>query len=247
MSRARAPVQPPAGGPRRGTRRLPVVEIFGPTLQGEGRVIGLKTMFVRFAGCDYACSWCDTPYTWNPAELAPAEPLAPAEIAARLTALSGGCRDVTLTGGNPALHDLGPLVRLLRAAGWRVHVETQGSVAPAWLAEADTVTLSPKGPTSGMRTDWDVLARAVAMARDPDLKVVVFDEADYEYAVEVGRRFPGVPLTLQVGNRVGQEGAEDWLRKLDLLAARALADPRLPRVRVLPQLHVLLWGNRRGV
>ena len=45
--------------------RIPVIEIFGPTIQGEGAVIGLKTMFVRTAGCDYSCSWCDSSFTWD--------------------------------------------------------------------------------------------------------------------------------------------------------------------------------------
>ena len=45
--------------------KIPVLEIFGPTIQGEGRVIGRKTMFVRTAGCDYRCSWCDSAFTWD--------------------------------------------------------------------------------------------------------------------------------------------------------------------------------------
>jgi 7-carboxy-7-deazaguanine synthase len=56
-----------------------------------------------------------------------------------------------------------------------------------------------------------------------------------------------VPLTLQLGNRVGEDTTATLLERLDALADRALSDPRLGDVRVLPQLHVLLWGNRRGV
>lgn len=47
---------------------IPVLEIFGPTIQGEGMVIGQKTMFVRTAGCDYSCSWCDSKFTWDGSE-----------------------------------------------------------------------------------------------------------------------------------------------------------------------------------
>src|SRR5579875_1830669 len=119
-------------------RRLPVIEMFGPTLQGEGRVIGLKTMFVRLAGCDYACSWCDTKYAWEPGQLAKSELLAPEAIVARLEAAGGGCRRVTLSGGNPALHDLSGLLARLKAGGWLTHMETQGSMAPAWLRELDS-------------------------------------------------------------------------------------------------------------
>lgn len=45
--------------------KIPVMEVFGPTIQGEGMVMGLKTMFVRTAGCDYSCSWCDSSFTWD--------------------------------------------------------------------------------------------------------------------------------------------------------------------------------------
>ncbi len=45
--------------------KIPVMEIFGPTIQGEGMVIGQKTMFVRTGGCDYSCSWCDSRFTWD--------------------------------------------------------------------------------------------------------------------------------------------------------------------------------------
>ena len=48
--------------------KLPVLEIFGPTFQGEGRAIGQKTMFVRTAGCDYHCDWCDSAFTWDGSE-----------------------------------------------------------------------------------------------------------------------------------------------------------------------------------
>lgn len=46
-------------------RKIPVMEVFGPTVQGEGKVIGRKTMFVRTAGCDYHCAWCDSAFTWD--------------------------------------------------------------------------------------------------------------------------------------------------------------------------------------
>jgi 7-carboxy-7-deazaguanine synthase len=230
-----------SGGPA-----LPVVEVFGPTLQGEGRVIGLRTMFVRLAGCDWACSWCDTPYAWRPGDLAPPERLGAPAILERLAQLDAACRRVTLSGGNPALHDCGPLVAALHGRGYAVHVETQGSRAPAWLGSADSVTVSPKGPSSGMPPDWEGLAATLRVAADPDLKVVVFDGADLDFALEVRRRHPGLPLTLQAGNRVGRDGEAELLGRLRWLAGAALARPELGDVRVLPQLHVLLWGNRRG-
>ena len=232
---------------RAATGALPVVEIFGPTLQGEGRQIGRKTMFVRLLGCDWSCAWCDSAYTWKPGALAPAERLTPQQIGERLSNLDATCRRVTLSGGNPALHDCTFLVETLHVAGYWVHVETQGSRAPGWLAAVDAVTISPKGPSSGMAPDWPGLAATLAAAANPDLKIVVFDEMDLHYAKEVLARHPDIPLTVQVGNRVGEDGRESLIQRLGWVAERVLRDPAFTDVAVLPQLHVLLWGNRRGV
>ncbi len=227
--------------------RLPVIEVFGPTLQGEGQLIGCRTMFVRLAGCDWSCSWCDTPYSWRAHELGPVERMDGEGIVQRLRRLDATTHRVTLSGGNPALHDCGSLVDALHRAGYTVHVETQGSRAAPWLARADSVTVSPKGPSSGMPPDWANLAATLAVAAAAELKIVVFDEGDLVYAREVHARHPECPLTLQVGNRVDQDDRAALLARLRWLADRALGDADLADVRVLPQLHVLLWGNKRGV
>lgn len=226
---------------------LPVIEIFGPTLQGEGRLVGCKTLFVRLAGCDWSCAWCDTPYSWRPGQLVAIERLTAPTILGRLMSLDATCRRVTLSGGNPALHDCGGLIDTLHGQQYKIHVETQGSRAPHWLGRADSVTVSPKGPSSGMTPDWPGLQATLEIAADPDLKVVIFDEQDLTYAKEVHNRHPEPPLTLQVGNHVGQDSREGLLERLQWLADRVLLDRELAEVRVLPQLHVLLWGNKRGV
>ena len=107
---------------------LPVVEVFGPTIQGEGELAGVPTAFVRFGGCDYRCSWCDSLFAVLPEDVRRAPRMTPAEVAAALAALEGSPEWVTLSGGNPALLELGELVALLHASGRRVTVETQGSV-----------------------------------------------------------------------------------------------------------------------
>src|SRR3954453_23079289 len=95
-----------AGG-LQSTRTFPVIEIFGPTIQGEGAEAGLPRHFVRLGGCDYRCSWCDTMYAVDPATVrATSERLLAAEIVERLERLEGRPEWVTLSGGNPALHRL---------------------------------------------------------------------------------------------------------------------------------------------
>lgn len=225
----------------------PIIEIFGPVIQGEGAMIGHQTHFVRFGGCDYRCSWCDTPYAVLPDQVrANSVHLDDDAIVARLRELGPTTPWVTLSGGNPALHRLHSVVDALHAAGFRVAVETQGSLYKTWLERCDLVTVSPKPPSSGMATDFAALDRFVALP-EANLKVVVFDEPDFTYAVGIHARYPSLPLYLQVGNDVGADTTHALLAKLDWLCRRAMAEPTMGDAVVLPQLHVLLYGNRRGV
>ena len=112
-----------------------VSEIFGPTIQGEGPLIGRPTVFVRTGGCDYRCAWCDTLYAVLPSHRDEWLPMSTAEIAERVDALTGSQPIlVTLSGGNPAMQPLGPLIALGRSKGYSFALETQGSLAPDWLA-----------------------------------------------------------------------------------------------------------------
>ncbi len=237
-----------AHSPRMGAARtFPVLEVFGPVLQGEGRMIGVQTHFVRFGYCDFRCRWCDTLYAVEPEQVqAEADWLTVGAIAARLDELGAHTPWVTFSGGNPAIHDLGALVERLHATGRQVAVETQGTVYRPWLAQCDVVTVSPKPPSSGMPTDHARLARFTALPQS-NLKVVVFDEADYAYARDIHLRYPDKPLYLQPGNAVGQDDTAALLKKLDWLAQRAMRDPAMASAVVLPQLHTLMYGNRRGV
>ncbi|RCX20351.1 preQ(0) biosynthesis protein QueE [Fontibacillus phaseoli] len=243
-----------------GTPTIPVLEIFGPTVQGEGMVIGQKTMFVRTAGCDYRCLWCDSAFTWDGSAKDLIIKMTPTEIRDELRRIGDNrFSHVTLSGGNPALlPQLEGLVSLLRGEGITIAVETQGSRWQDWLAEIHQVTLSPKPPSSGMATDWPVLDDIVAkLSARPapfavSLKVVVFDEADLSYTRQVHARYPGVAMFLQVGNPdvrrmdIGHHAA-DLLHRYEGLIDRVMSLSDLNDVRVLPQLHALVWGNRRGV
>ena len=84
--------------------KIPVLEIFGPTIQGEGSVIGRKTMFVRTSGCDYRCSWCDSSFTWDGSAKDDIRLLEPEQILSELDQLAPNqYQHVTISGGNPAL------------------------------------------------------------------------------------------------------------------------------------------------
>lgn len=239
---------------------IPVMEIFGPTVQGEGMVIGQKTMFVRTAGCDYRCSWCDSAFTWDGSAKERIVKMTPDDIWKELVRIGGDrFSHVTISGGNPALlQHMGRVITLLHDKGITVAIETQGSRWQEWLMDVDQVTLSPKPPSSGMETNWDTLAMIVerlshrSSSHEVSLKVVIFDEEDLNYAKEIHRRFPEVTLYLQVGNpdvkRMDRHGhALDLLSSYEQLIDQVMKSSELNDVRVLPQLHALVWGNKQGV
>lgn len=237
---------------------IPVMEIFGPTVQGEGMVIGRKTMFVRTAGCDYRCAWCDSAFTWDGSGRDDIRLMTPSEVLTELKEKGGeGFDHVTLSGGNPALlPQLGGLIDQLRAMGMAVALETQGSRWQDWFLSIDDLTLSPKPPSSGMDTDWGVLDDIVRRLEHSrvgfSLKVVVFDEADLAFAAFVHVRYPTVPFYLQAGNGNLEEKEPDrmlpyLLKQYEWLISSVMADDKLRKVHVLPQLHTWIWGNKKGV
>ncbi len=232
---------------------LRIAEIFGPTIQGEGALIGQPTVFVRAVGCDYRCSWCDSMHAVDSAYRDTWAAMQTTEIWARVRDLSGGRPlTVSISGGNPAIQDFGPLIAMGRAEGYGFALETQGSVARDWFADLTLLVLSPKPPSSGETPDqaaFEACLAAAGRARTV-LKIVVFDDADYAWAREWAGRYPDMDLVLQPGNpEVDPDvavAAQDVADRLLWLVDTVMADGWF-RPRLLPQLHVLLWGNRRGV
>ncbi len=230
---------------------IKISEIFGPTIQGEGSLIGQPTIFVRTGGCDYRCSWCDSLHAVDSKFRHEWKSMAAKEIFDKIEELSGGKPLMaSLSGGNPAIQDFKPLINMGHEKGYRFALETQGSIAKSWFADLDILTLSPKPPSSGEKTDWNKFDECLNLAgENPEiaLKIIILDEDDYTYARNVASKYPELPLYLQPCNHsvmtMDMDGIMDrnrWL--IDKVVADKWYD-----VRVLPQLHVLLWGNKRGV
>lgn len=232
---------------------LRIAEIFGPTIQGEGALIGQPTVFIRAGGCDYRCSWCDSMHAVDSQYRHEWQVMEPAEVMAEVSRLSGGQPVlVSISGGNPAIQDFSQVIAFGRAQGFRFACETQGSVARAWFADLSQLILSPKPPSSGEQTDWAKFDACLVAASGADtvMKIVVFDRQDLDWAREAADRYPQLPLYLQPGNSetdpnlpVDPQGLADrmlWL--VDETVGKGWLTPR-----ILPQLHVLIWGNKRGV
>lgn len=222
-------------------------------------VIGQKTMFVRTAGCDYSCSWCDSAFTWDGSGKDSIRQMDAEEIWQELQLLGGdGFSFVTISGGNPALlKNLSYLIDLLKENGIQIGLETQGSKWQDWFLDIDELTISPKPPSSGMDTNFDTLDEIIEKLQESSttncsVKVVIFDEQDFDYAKKVHHTYPDIPFFLQVGNddyksEDDQQLVPYLLGKYEWLVNKVIADQELRNVKVLPQLHTLVWGNKRGV
>ncbi|GGI39317.1 7-carboxy-7-deazaguanine synthase QueE [Mammaliicoccus stepanovicii] len=234
--------------------KIPVLEIFGPTIQGEGSVIGKKTMFVRTSGCDYRCSWCDSSFTWDGSAKEDIQLLEPEDIISTLDELAPNkYQHVTISGGNPALiKNIGPLVKALQERNIKTALETQGSKFQDWMTEIDDLTISPKPPSSGMKPNLPILDDVINKCNleSLSLKVVIFDDEDYNFAKMIHNRYPEVPFYLQVGNPYLDDTVDNHterlLEKYEQLIDKVMNDT-LNDIYVLPQLHTLLWSNKKGV
>ncbi|MBL8002632.1 MAG: radical SAM protein [Flavobacteriales bacterium] len=136
------------------------------TVQGEGLYAGQAAYFIRLGGCDVGCTWCDVKESWDAA----AHPLVEVE-AIVAEARKHPARIAVVTGGEPLMHDLGPLTAALRAAGFRTHIETSGT-----------------SPLSG---DWHHICFSPKKFKAPvpgfhlhahELKVIVFNKHDLQWA-----------------------------------------------------------------
>lgn len=235
--------------------KIPVLEIFGPTIQGEGRVIGRKTMFVRTAGCDYRCSWSDSAFTWDGSAKEDIKLMTAEEIYDALLEIGGHrFNHVTISGGNPALiKGIQELVDLFEDKHIYTALETQGSRFQSWMTQIDDLTISPKPPSSGMKTNLEILDSVINQCtfHSLNLKVVIFDDADYDFAKLIHHRYPNIPFYLQVGNPYLDDNVDQHTDKLleryEQLVDRVMQSSDMNHVYVLPQLHTLLWSNKKGV
>ncbi len=176
--------------------KLQIMELFGPTIQGEGIMTGTVTHFLRTGGCSLRCSWCDSLFAVLPDEIKKHRTMMDVgEIYDKLTDLAWAPY-VTFTGGDPCIQErLGDLIpRLNIQAGMQVAVETQGMFFPDWLSTVDVVTFSPKGPSSGNIVDITELVAWLDVHAKRSfkvcIKIVCFDQADYKYALDVYNKIP---------------------------------------------------------
>lgn len=234
------------------TASLPISETF-LSLQGEGKLTGVPSYFIRTSGCNLRCAWCDTPYaSWKPEGEARA-----VEDLVR-DAAGSGAKHVVVTGGEPMISPaLGELTRRLRDAGLHVTIETAGTVFQD--VACDLMSLSPKlsnsTPSIGDERDpggaWrarhearrinlDALQRLIDAHADRQLKFVVQGASDLEEIEALLARLRGWKaeevMLMPEGVTPASAERKAWM-------ARACVERGW---RYCGRLHLDLFGNRRG-
>ncbi len=207
-----------------------VVENF-LSLQGEGLKIGRLTYFVRTAGCNLRCSWCDTAFSQD-------YNVGTDMSVGEIVALVGDVENVCLTGGEPLEQAEAPeLLRVLADAGKTVVLETNGSKDLSIVPDSERIIISMdiKCPSSGMQ-DRMFLPNLERLSMKDQLKFVIADEEDLAYAERFLGEHPvrtNVIFSAVGGLSIKFLAEEVVAKKLDVM--------------VLPQLHKVIWGNKPGV
>lgn len=209
------------------------------SINGEGQLAGALALFLRFAGCNLRCDWCDT--AWACGKDAPHETVTLSrikEIAA--DAMAQGVRTVTLTGGEPLLQEnIADVIRCLADMGLRVEIETNGAVALAPFQNTGACfTMDYKLPSS--RMEQHMCIENFALLHEADtVKFVCGSREDVFRAKEIAEQFkPQCPLYLSpVFGRI--EPAE---------IVEIMKEQHMGGFRLQLQLHKFIWDpNERGV
>lgn len=188
-----------------------LVEIF-ESLQGEGRNMGRPCVFVRFAGCNLACPWCDT-------DVARRFSLSLGDLLSEIRQFKA--KSVILTGGEPTIQEGMPeLVAALKAAGYWIAVETNGTAAPDWLADVDYVACSPKAEYAGR----------IVLTRADEVRVVASSEDVVAFCAQVRGRIAATDYYVSPCDRGGE---------IDFATAKSVLG-RLPGWSLSVQLHKIL-------
>jgi 7-carboxy-7-deazaguanine synthase len=220
------------------------------SIQGEGKLMGVPSVFVRVSGCNLRCSWCDTPYaSWEPE----GEEMAVKEIVRRIGDFPA--RHVVLTGGEPMIMpEIGELCDLIKERGFQITIETAATVFKE--VKVDLASLSPKLANSTpverdggrfapaherQRMNVEVIQQFIDSSPDFQLKFVVSAEADLEEIRGILKQLRGweaadVQLMPEGTDAATLEARAGWIGEIC----------KREGFRFCPRLHVQLYGNRRG-
>lgn len=211
---------------------MQVSEIF-LSIQGESTYAGLPCVFIRFAGCNLSCAWCDTGFARSAEG---ARELTAAEVLSEVRRFS--CRLAEITGGEPLLQDGSRVImQALLDDGYVVLLETNGSVSLAGLDRRLVKIVDVKCPSSGHAGSF-LIENLEYLSPDDEVKFVIGDRGDYEFARDFVEQYLK-DRTLKV-----LFAPVKTTLKPDILAGWILKDGLTVRLQL--QLHSYIWPDQRG-
>lgn len=225
-----------------------LIELY-KSVQGESSFAGLPCIFVRFAGCNLRCAWCDSEYTFTGGK-----PFTEDEIVAQIEALAP-CRLIEFTGGEPMLQakELLPLMQRLLAEGYTLMIETSGERPLAEVPVAVHKIVDVKCPGAGAAANSFRMENLDSLSKNDEVKFVISNREDYEFARdfirqnELNKRAGGVLLSpafqkTPSPQRTADNMALDPRRLVEWMLADGL-DARLSL-----QIHKFIWEPmKKGV
>lgn len=197
---------------------LKITEIF-PSIAGEGLRSGEPTIFVRLAGCNLECAFCDTKYSWQGGQEYSEDNVIKTlrRIQKRFSA-----EWICLTGGEPMLQDIKSLVERLREEGFKIHIETNGTIYRPF--GVDWLTLSPKPPDYGFKQEF--------AAKANEVKLVVSKDLTLDAVRNLREKFPAkIPILLQ------PQSHRKWSMERGMRLLKQALNLGLKNVRISVQMH----------
>jgi len=208
---------------------MKIYEIFY-SIQGEGKWTGLPNIFIRTAGCNLRCSFCDSTYAYDEKQKMTIK-----EIVKEIKKYN--CKHICITGGEPLLQvETNNLIDILCNKGYKICIETNGSINIQKIAEKKSVMISLdiKCPSSGMHKKM-YFDNILHLNVDDQIKFIIGNKEDYEYAKKIVQSYKiFCPIFFQPVEGTNLKELANWILNDGLTVKLGL------------QIHKIIWGNKRG-
>lgn len=214
---------------------MKISEIFY-SIEGEGTEIGRPEIFVRLAGCNLRCKWCDTKYA-----LKNGKELGIKEVLREVSKYP--CKSISITGGEPLLQrkELLELVKKLKELDYWIQINTNGTILDEEIfGLVDLITMDFKCPSSGMKSNCEVLRKTKDLFDSKSqFKFIISDEKDYQYANDI--------ILTSLSGKINIIFQPEWTnRKFTKKLVEFVKRDKL-NVRIILQQQKMIWGVKRGV
>lgn len=223
---------------------MKISEIFHG-IQGEGNTIGYPAIFIRFSQCNLDCSFCDSKYALGEEYTEMAIPEIMEEVK------KYNCKRIVISGGESLIqfNDLRELCILLKLNNYQIEIETNGTIHPGELSlYVDTWHVSLKLSNSGVEEDKRLIPKVIkkfaayaCIQSDVEFKFVIGKKEDFLEMLDIINTYNILIESVCVMPcAIKEEGVLNIMKNLSSLCLEY-------NIRLLPRMHILLWGNKRGV